>query len=130
MSADNVLKAMEANGKPLTDEQQQVVADLLKEEAQDMKPEELDRIMGKLSNAYTSSIPRSADYETLRKKVKGLIDDLDKLPKSELDQTWFSAIYGSNQETLRDLTDTQGKLGRQLAGKANIFYRGEELALK
>jgi hypothetical protein len=128
ISADNVLKAMQATGKPLTEEQQQKVADLLKEEAKNMKPEEVAKIKGQLSDAYTSLIPDYPEHDALRKNVKGLIDHLNKLPKSELDQTWFSAIYG-NQETFRDLTDTQSKLERQLVGKTNIFYMEEEPAL-
>jgi hypothetical protein len=128
ISADNVLKAMQATGKSLTQEQQQKVADLLKEEAKNMKPEEVAKIKGQLSDAYTSLIPDYPEHDALRKNVKGLIDHLNKLPKSELDQTWFSAIYG-NQETFRDLTDTQSKLERQLVGKTNIFYMEEEPAL-
>lgn len=127
-SADNLLKAMQATGKSLTPSQQEEVARALEAEARNMKPEEVAKIKGQLSDAYTSLIPDYPEHDALKKNVKGLIDHLNKLPKSELDQTWFSAIYG-NQETFRDLTDTQSKLERQLVGKTNIFYMEEEPAL-
>lgn len=96
ISADNVLKAMQATGEPLTAEQQQKVAELLKEEAKNMKPEEVAKIKGQLSDAYTSLIPDYPEHDALRKTVKGLIDYLDKFPNSNVDKTWCSAINGEN----------------------------------
>jgi hypothetical protein len=96
ISADNVLKAMQATGEPLTAEQQQKVADLLKEEAKNMKPEEVAKIKLQLSDAYTSLIPDYPEHDALRKTVKGLLDHLDKFPKSKVEQTWCFAVNGEN----------------------------------
>jgi hypothetical protein len=126
MSADNVLKAMQATGKPLTEEQQQKVADLLKEEAKNMKPEEVAKIKGQLSAAYTSLIPDYPEHDALRKNVQGLLKDLDKIPKDSISSAWASAINGEN--TIFALGSIEQELKNyQPPARSRLFLPEEEL---
>jgi hypothetical protein len=126
-SADNVLKAMQAPGKPLTEEQQQKVADLLKEEAKNMTPEEVAKIKGQLSAAYTSLIPDYPEHDALRKTVKGLLDHLDKFPKSKVEQTWCSAVNGEN--TFSAPNSIEQKFRNWPTARSRLFLPEEEVQL-
>ena len=123
-SADNLLKARQATGKPLTEEQQQEVADLLKEQAKNMTPEEVEKIKGQLSSAYTSLIPGYPEHDALRKTVKGLIDYLDKFPKSEVEQIWCFAVNG--KKTFSDLEHSVKLLEDYRPQPASRLIRPEE----
>lgn len=125
MSADNVLKAMQATGKPLTEEQQQKVAELLKEEARNMKPEEVAKIKGQLSDAYTSLIPDYPEHDALKKNVAALIKSLNKIPKDSISSAWASAINGEN--TIFELSSIEQEL-KPLAS-SRLFLPEEELQL-
>jgi hypothetical protein len=125
MSADNVLKAMQATGKPLTEEQQQKVAELLKEEATNMKPEEVANIKRQLSDAYTSLIPDYAEHDALKKNVAALIKSLNKIPKDSISSAWASAINGEN--TIFELSSIEQEL-KPLAS-SRLFLPEEELQL-
>ncbi|NBV98091.1 MAG: hypothetical protein EBR67_01095 [Proteobacteria bacterium] len=109
MSADNVLKAMQATGKPLTQEQQQKVADLLKEEARNMKPEEVARIKGQLSDAYTSLIPDYPEHDALRNNVSALLKDLNKFPTDSVTRTWLSVV-NNGESTFSELERSEKQL--------------------
>jgi hypothetical protein len=126
MSADNVLKAMQATGKPLTEEQQQKVAELLKEEAKNMKPEEVAKIKGQLSGAYTSLIPDYPEHDALRNNVSALLKDLDKIPKDSISSAWASAINGEN--TIFALGSIEQELKNyQPPARSRLFLPEEEL---
>ena len=125
MSADNLLKAMQATGKPLTEEQQQKVAGLLKEEARNMKPEEVAKIKGQLSDAYTSLIPDYPEHDALRKNVSALIKNLNKVPNDSINSTWASAINGEN--TIFELSSIEQQLKNyQPAARSRLFLPEEE----
>lgn len=127
-SADNVLKAMQATGKPLTQEQQQKVAELLKEEARNMKPEEVAKIKGQLSDAYTSLIPDYPEHDALRKNVAALIKNLNKVPNDSINSTWASAINGEN--TIFELNSIEQELKNyQPPARSRLFLPEEELQL-
>lgn len=127
-SADNVLKAMQATGKPLTEEQQQKVAELLKEEARNMKPEEVAKIKGQLSDAYTSLIPDYPEHDALRKNVAALIKNLNKVPNDSINSTWASAINGEN--TIFELNSIEQELKNyQPPARSRLFLPEEELQL-
>lgn len=127
-SADNVLKAMQATGKPLTEEQQQKVAELLKEEARNMKPEEVAKIKGQLSDAYTSLIPDYPEHDALRKNVAALIKNLNKVPNDSINSTWASAINGEN--TIFELNSIEQELKNyQPPARSRLFLLEEELQL-
>jgi hypothetical protein len=128
ISADNVLKAMQATGKSLTQEQQQKVADLLKEEAKNMKPEEVAKIKGQLSDAYTSLIPDYPEHDALRKNVAALIKNLNKVPTDSINSTWASAINGEN--TIFELNSIEQQLKNyQPPARSRLFLPEEELQL-
>jgi hypothetical protein len=128
-SADNVLKAMQATGKPLTEEQQQTVADLLKEEAKNMKPEEVAKIKGQLSDAYTSLIPDYAEHDALRKTVSALLKDLNKFPTDSINSTWAYAINGEN--TIFELSSIQQKFKNdQPPARSRLFLPEPEEGLQ
>jgi hypothetical protein len=123
-SADNVLKAMQATGKPLT----QKVAELLKEEAKNMKPEEVAKIKGQLSDAYTSLIPDYPEHDALRKTVSALLKDLNKFPTDSINSTWASAINGEN--TIFELSSIEQQLKNyQPLARSRLFLPEEELQL-
>jgi hypothetical protein len=128
MSADSVLKAMQATGKPLTPEQQQKVADLLKEEASNMKPEELAKIKGQLSDAYTSLIPDYPEHDALRKNISALLKDLNKFPTDSVTSTWLSVV-NNGESTFSDLESGEKVLNGQLA-YSRLFPREPELQEK
>jgi hypothetical protein len=127
MSADSVLKAMQATGKPLTPEQQQKVADLLKEEASNMKPEELAKIKGQLSDAYTSLIPDYPEHDALRKNISALIKNLNKVPTDSINSTWASAINGEN--TIFELNSIEQQLKNYQPPARSRLFLPEELQL-
>jgi hypothetical protein len=127
-SADNLLKAMQATGKPLTAEQQQKVAGLLKEEARNMKPEEVAKIKEQLSDAYTSLIPDYPEHDALRKNVSALIKNLNKVPNDSINSIWASAINGEN--TISELSSIEQELKNyQPPARSRLFLPEEELQL-
>jgi uncharacterized tellurite resistance protein B-like protein len=128
ISADNVLKAMQATGKPLTQEQQQKVADLLKEEAKNMKPEEVAKIKGQLSDAYTSLIPDYPEHDALKKNVSALLKDLNKFPTDSVTSTWLSVV-NNGESTFSDLESGEKVLKDQLP-YSRLFPREPELQEK
>ena len=128
MSADNVLKAMQATGKPLTEEQQQKVAELLKEEAKNMKPEEVANIKRQLSDAYTSLIPDYPEHDALRKNVSALIKDLDKFPTDSVTKEWVFVV-NNGESTFSNLESGEKVLNGQLA-YSRLFLREPELQEK
>lgn len=131
-SADNLLKAMQATGKSLTPEQQQKVADLLKEEAKNMKPEEVAKIKGQLSDAYMSLIPDYPEHDALRKNVSALIKDLNKFPTDSVTSTWLSVV-NNGESTFSDLESGEKVLKDQLPYSrlySRLFPREPELQEK
>jgi hypothetical protein len=107
-SADNLLKAMQATGKSLTPPQQEEVARALEAEARNMKPEEVAKIKGQLSDAYTSLIPDYPEHDALRKNVSALLKDLNKFPTDSVSSAWASAINGEN--TIFELSSIEQEL--------------------
>ena len=135
-SADNLLKAMQATGKPLTAEQQQKVAELLKEEARNMKPEEVAKIKGQLSGAYTSLIPDYPEHDALRKNISALLKDLNKFPTDSVTSTWLSVVnngesaFSQLNSIERELKKYQPGDSDQLPDRSRLFFLpGEELQL-
>jgi len=114
---------MQATGKPLTEEQQQKVADLLKEEAKNMKPEEVAKIKGQLSDAYTSLIPDYPEHDALRKNVSALLKDLNKFPTDSVTSTWLSVV-NNGESTFSDLESGEKVLKDQLL-YSRLFPRAE-----
>ncbi|MFM7458434.1 MAG: hypothetical protein ACKO3R_07235 [bacterium] len=119
---------MQATGKPLTQEQQQKVADLLKEEARNMKPEEVAKIKGQLSDAYTSLIPDYPEHDALRSNVSALLKDLNKVPSDSINSTWAFAINGEN--TIFKLSSIEQELKNYPPPAiSRLFLPEEELQL-
>jgi hypothetical protein len=127
-SADNLLKAMQATGKSLTPSQQEEVARALEAEARNMKPEEVAKIKGQLSDAYTSLIPDYPEHDALRKNVSALLKDLNKFPTDSVSSAWASAINGEN--TIFELRSIEQQLENyQPPDRSRLFLPEEELQL-
>lgn len=123
-SAESTLNAMKATGKPLTDEQERQVAEMLKTEAANMKPAELKALKSQISSAYTSLVPdTSAETDHRKAILSGLVSDIGKIQKSqntsESNKAWLTAVY-DNASTPDELASLETEL-RGEAGNSNFL---------
>ena len=120
VSAENLLSQIKATGKEPTAEEQEKIAELLKQEVANgnVSREQAKEIKSKLSDAYTALIPdESPENESLRKEIKTLIVDLNRASKSDaaINTAWLQA-------TIDPDTEFQGTLNGQVDVLNNVKY--------
>ncbi len=120
VSAENLLSQIKATGQEPTAEEQEKIAELLKQEVSNgnISREQAKEIKSKLSDAYTALIPdESPENESLRKEIKTLIVDLNRATKSDtaINTAWMQA-------TINPDTEFQGTLPGQVEVLNNVKY--------